>query len=219
MGFFYLRSTSANTCFKISNPEDATKLAGGYPYRRFPYSRTNTPRLHRQQTACCGCLARSGRVGLLQRGDSRSSPFAGWVNGRIFWKWGIYCAVLGYAAVATVRPGTTIVHGWAADENAAPGVAVLGQRLHPASASPVERWNTFLSKNTIQDAGWDGQRKSRAITFYWLWFSDSKCDLDSRCRSWQVAPAQFAGKRPARSAHLSRCHTYNAALGGHLVGG
>jgi hypothetical protein len=117
------------------------------------------------------------------------------------------------AARITTAAGTTIA--WLGGDERGAGVIYVANGFIPQRYS-TRAFEYFLSKNTIQDAvGFATQEQGH--NFYWLWFPTAnatwRLDVDNG-KLHQLS--SLVKGQPA--AHLARCHTYNAALGGHLVG-
>lgn len=116
------------------------------------------------------------------------------------------------ARVATAA-GTTIA--WLGGDSRGGGVIYAANGFTPQRFS-TRAFEYFLSKNTITDAvGFASQEQGH--NFYWLYFPTAnatwRLDMDNG-KLHQLS--SLVKGRP--SAHLARCHTYNPALGGHIVG-
>jgi len=113
----------------------------------------------------------------------------------------------------TTHGGTTVL--WlGGDLRGAPAVyAANGFIPQRVSDSAMEYW---LSQNTFSDAV-GMARQEEGQNFYDLWFPTAKTmwTLDIDLGWWHRRSSLMGG---VQVAHRSRCHTYNAALGGHLVG-
>lgn len=116
-------------------------------------------------------------------------------------------------ARVTTAAGTTIA--WLGGDERGAGTIYAANGFTPQRFS-TRAFEYFLSKNTITDAvGFSSQEQGH--NFYWLYFPTANATwrLDMDNGKLHQLSSQVKGQ-PA--AHLARCHTYNAALGGHLVG-
>lgn len=202
---FFVALQSTNT-FQVSNPEDATTWTG-----------LSISQVSVFSDQLLGCIA-SNRL-LWVFGAKRAAvyynagfpifPFAV-VNGG-FLEVGII-AQFSVARVATAA-GTTVA--WLGGDERGGGVIYAANGFTPQRFS-TRAFEYFLSKNTITDAvGFASQEQGH--NFYWLWFPTAnatwRLDMDNG-KLHQLS--SLAKGQPG--AHLGRCHTYNPALGGHLVG-
>lgn len=202
---FFIALTAGNT-WQVSNPEDCTTWAG--------LAITQVSVFSDQLLA----IVASNRL-LWVFGAKRAVvyfnagfpifPFAV-VNGG-FLEVGII-AQFSVARVATAA-GTTVM--WLGGDERGAGVVYEANGFTPQRVSS-RALEYFLSRNTIQDAvGWSTQEQGH--NFYWLYFPTANATwvLDVDLGKWHQRSSLVKGQP---GAHLSRCHTYNATLGGHLVG-
>jgi len=116
-------------------------------------------------------------------------------------------------ARVSLAAGTTIM--WLGGDERGAGVVYAANGFTPQRFSS-RALEYFLSKNTISDAvGFATQEQGH--NFYWLWFPTANATwrLDADLGKWHQLSSLVKGQP---GAHLGRCHTYNAALGGHIVG-
>lgn len=115
--------------------------------------------------------------------------------------------------IQTQRGGRTLA--WiGGDDKSGPTVYALnGYVPQRVSDSALEYW---MAKNTVTDAV--GMfRQEEGQNFYDLWFptANRTWTLDTDLGWWHNRSSLIGG---VQAAHLQRSNTYNAALGGHLVG-
>lgn len=113
----------------------------------------------------------------------------------------------------TTAAGTTIC--WLAGDQRGAGWIAVANGFVPQRIS-TRAFEYFLSKNTFSDAiGFATQEQGH--NFYWMYFPTANATwvLDVDNGKLHQRSSLVKGQ-PA--AHLARCHTYSAALGGHLVG-
>lgn len=117
------------------------------------------------------------------------------------------------ARIQSRQYGKTLAFLGGDDQGAGVVYALNGYIPQRISDSALEYW---LANHTITDAV-GMARQEEGQNFYDLWFPTANVmwtlDVDL---GWWHQRSSLVGGVPA--AHLGRCHTYNAALGGHLVG-
>ncbi len=202
---FFVALQSTNT-FQVSNPEDATTWTGLSISQVSVFSDQLLSVIASNRLLW---VFGAKRAVVYYNAGFPIFPFAV-VNGG-FLEVGIL-AQFSVARVATAA-GTTIA--WLGGDERGAGVVYIANGFTPQRVS-TRAFEYFLSKNTIQDAmGWATQEQGH--NFYWLYFPTANATwvLDVDLGKWHQRSSLVKG---LPGAHLGRCHTYNAALGGHLVG-
>ena len=117
------------------------------------------------------------------------------------------------ARIQSRQYGKTLAFLGGDDQGAGVVYALNGFIPQRISDSALEYW---LSQNTITDAvGMALQEEGQ--NFYELWFptANTTWRLDVDTGWWHRLSSSIGG---VAGAHLGRCHTYNASLGGHIIG-
>jgi hypothetical protein len=203
-GFFI--ALQSNNIFQISNPEDATTWTGLAVSQVSVFSDQLLAIIVSNRLLW---VFGAKRAVVYYNAGFPIFPFAV-VNGG-FLEVGII-AQFSVARIAT-SAGTTIA--WLGGDERGGGVIYAANGFTPQRFSS-RAFEYFLSKNTITDAvGFASQEQGH--NFYWLWFptANSTWRLDVDNGKLHQLSSRVIG---VAAAHLGRCHTYNPALGGHLVG-